>query len=253
MELKEYLNDLKLNSYEKEIIFYLASVDSAGAKSIYKNTKVPKGRIYSVLQELSKAGFVAVIPTSPKKYQIKDIKESLRNYLDDKQTQLKDKAQQVDNIQISPKVYIQDTKEPSVQFFTGRDEHIGAVVALRNKAEKELLQMAPRFQGNFASKLSLQKVLQRGVKVKVIVSGVTELNKKSIQNCLKYGGEVKVYEADSWFAMMIKDSEELLISLQNREKNEERLTTITQSEPLILAMRNLFLQFWKKAKPIKKV
>ncbi|MBU0471635.1 MAG: hypothetical protein KKF65_03355, partial [Nanoarchaeota archaeon] len=86
MQLFEFIDKLKLTSYEKEIIIYLARIQTADAKLIYKNTHVPKGRIYQVLSELQHKGFVTTIPTNPKKYEIKDIKAILKLYFDTKKT-----------------------------------------------------------------------------------------------------------------------------------------------------------------------
>ena len=81
MQLTQFIDELDFNRYEKEVIVFLVSVNNAGADVIYKNTRIPKGRIYSVLNSLIEKGIVKLIPTSPKKYLIENVKESLENYL----------------------------------------------------------------------------------------------------------------------------------------------------------------------------
>ena len=81
MDLVQFIDKLDLNCYEKEIILFLASIDNAEAKTIYKNTKVPQGRIYSVLNNLVQKNLIKIIPTSPKKYKIENVKDSLKMYL----------------------------------------------------------------------------------------------------------------------------------------------------------------------------
>ena len=52
MQLAQFLDQMDFNRYEKEVILFLAGVDHAEAQKIYKGTKIPKGRIYSILESL---------------------------------------------------------------------------------------------------------------------------------------------------------------------------------------------------------
>ena len=67
------------------------------------------------------------------------------------------KITDVNHLELKPKSFNPDVNAPSVNLLTGRDEHLNAVIAFRNTAKKELLQMAPNFIGSFATTLSLQK------------------------------------------------------------------------------------------------
>ena len=102
MMLLQFIEGLNLNKYEKEIILFLSEVSSATANQVYKNTKVPQGRIYSVLNQLKEKQIIEVMPTSPKKYLIKDIKLVLKNYLKGKQEELEQKIRLVNKIETKP-------------------------------------------------------------------------------------------------------------------------------------------------------
>jgi sugar-specific transcriptional regulator TrmB len=251
-ELARFVEELRLTLYEKEIILYLSTVDMADARAIYKNSKVPQGRIYSVLQELKQKGFVEITPTKPKKYQIKNIKESLKQYLKQKQDDLQEKIIEVKDLEIKPKSFLQEEKAPSVNFYYGREEHLKAVVTLRENAKKELLQMAPLFAGHYASMLSVQRALKRGVKMKILVWNITAKNKKQIRNCITNGGEIRKSTAADAFSIVIKDSSETLIGVQDFRKKEERLVVHTQNPSLIKALRDTFFRLWRQATPITK-
>lgn len=253
MELAIFIDSLKLTAYEKEIILFLSTTDSVDAKTIYKNTHVPQGRIYSVLQELSNKGIITIVPLKPKKYQIKNIKQSLKDFIDNKQTELKQKYSQIDELILKPKNIREEQKTPTVSFFSGREEHINEVVKIRNRAKKELLQIGPSFAGNFSSRLSLQKALQRGVSVKLLIYAITKDNILNIKNCIKYGGEVRILKTYDSMPLLIRDSEELLIGVQKYENKEERLIVSSENTALIKALKEYFLTSWNSATKVNKI
>src|SRR3989338_6053874 len=118
MDLTQFVDGLDLNGYEKEIVLFLSSIDNANANIIYKNTKVPKGRIYSVLNSLFEKGFVKIIPTNPKKYKIDSIQDSLRNYLENEKSLLTKKLEEVAHLHLRPKIFPVEKNAPSVYTFT---------------------------------------------------------------------------------------------------------------------------------------
>ncbi len=250
MELAQFLDGLKLNKYEKEVILYLSNVNSADAGTIYKNTKVPQGRIYSVLQSLKIDGFVDVIPTSPKKFRIKNLKYSLKKYLESKKNDLENQMNKVESIEEGKKSFNLDKNDPSVHIFTGRDEHINALISLRDNVKSEFLQIAPWFIGTYASNLSLHKSLKRGVNVKIIIKEITDKNRKNVKEAIAHGAEIKRFDSKDLLSLAIIDSKEFLLGVQNYDNQEERLTLLSQNKALCSSLENTFYGFWKKAKPI---
>ena len=250
MHLTQFIDELDLNSYEKDIVFFLASVDNADANTIYKKTKVPKGRIYSVLNSLVDKGFANVIPTSPKKYKIDDVKESIKNYLEARKTDLSKKINEVKNIEIKPKTFDLEKNAPSVYTFTGREEHLNALISLRNRAKKRLIQVAPIFIGTFASNMSIYKALNKGIKVRVITKKITKENKKNIRECLKLGAEVRVLDSQDLVYFLVKDSDEFILGLEDYRNREERLSLISRNSGLLLVLQQYFEELWKKSRKI---
>lgn len=250
MELFQYLDKLRLTLYEKEIIVYLSSIDLATANNICKNAKIPQGRIYSVLNDLQKKGFVLTIPGKPKKYQIKNIKESLEFYLEKKKAELNEKVEQIKDLELKPKSYNIQENEPSVKILSGREEHLNEVIRFRESAKKELLQTAPSFIGTFATRLSLRKALEINKKIKIIIFEINSRNKVNIETSLKYGAEIRVSKSISGFSMMIKDSNEAMFSAHSYENKEERTAICSRNKGLIFALKNTFLNLWNKAKPV---
>jgi HTH-type transcriptional regulator, sugar sensing transcriptional regulator len=250
MELIQYLDRLKLTLYEKEIIAYLSSIDFADAKTICKKANIPQGRIYSVLDELQKKGFVLTIPGKPKKYQIKDIKESIKFYLEKRKAELDEKIEKIKLIELKPKsINIQENKA-SVTTFRGREEHLNQLTKFRQIAKKEIIQTAPSFIGTFSTKLSFRKALERGIKIRVIISKITSKNKNNIEIGLKFGAEIRLNKKIAGFSMMVKDSDEAIFSAHNYDDQEERVTIYSRNAGLISALKKTFAEFWKNATPI---
>jgi sugar-specific transcriptional regulator TrmB len=250
MQLAQFVDGLDLNSYEKEIILFLASVDNADANIIYKKTKVPKGRIYSVLNSLIDKKFVNVIPTSPKKYKIDDIKESIKNYLEEKKNDLGRKIKESDDIEVKPKLFTLEKNAPSVYTFTGREEHLNALISLRNRAKKRLIQVAPIFIGTFASNIAMYKALNQGIKVKVITKKITKENKKNIKECLKLGAEVRFLDSPDLVYFLVKDTDEFILGLEDYRNKEERLSLISRNKGLLVVLEQYFDNLWKKSRKI---
>jgi len=248
MILPQFVEEIGLNKYEKEIVLFLSSVNSATANQIYKKTKVPQGRIYSVLNELKQKRLIEIIQTSPKKYQIKDIKEALKNYLNQKKEEIEETINRAEEIEAKPRRFLEE-KEVFARMIIGREEHIEVLSGLREKAKKELLQMAPTFGPSFASDISLERALFRGVKVKIIVKQITPVNKNRIKNVIKNGAEVRRLNADI-LSLNIVDYSEFLVSVHKREE-EERVAILGRNKALLDALENTFQESWKKAKPIR--
>ena len=252
MDLAQFVDKLDLNRYEKEIILFLASINNADAKTIYKKTKVPQGRVYSVLTTLVTKGLVKIIPTNPKKYKVEDVKEALRNYLGEKKNLILKNMETIKDIEVKPTLFLLEKNAPSVYTFTGREEHLNALISVRNQAREELLHVAPLFDGTFASNVSIYKALQRGVKLKVITRKITAGNKKNIKECLTLGAAVRYVDSPDLIYFLIKDSEEFILGLEDHKNKEERLSLYSRNKGLLQVLRRYFEELWKDAKVIEK-
>lgn len=250
MELSQCLDTLDVNKYDKEIILFLASIDHADAKTIYQKTNVPKGRIYSVINGLIEKGFVQVIPTNPKKYRIENIRESIKTYLENKRALLREKITEVEQMEVRPTMFHLERNAPSVYSFTGREEHLNALISLRSRAKRKLIQIAPVFVGTFTSNLALQHALHRGVKTKIIVRKITSDNRKQIQECLRLGAEIRVLDSSGLLYFLVRDGEECILGLEDYRNNEERLNIISRNKELVSVFEQYFAASWKKARPI---
>jgi|FLOH01.1.fsa_nt_gi HTH-type transcriptional regulator, sugar sensing transcriptional regulator len=242
--LKDVLIKLKFNLYEREIILYLSTVKDSIAKNIYKNTKIPKGRIYSVLQDLKNKSIITEIPTNPKKYLIDDVKVRLENYMKSEQDELSQMIEETKSLKLFKDE--ESTGTPSATFFTGRAEHLTVASEMRDSAKEEILQIGANFIGNIKSQRSCYRALKREVVVKVITRSINSKNKILINIVKNNGGEVR-FSKEPLFTLLIIDKKQLLLGVQNRENNEERMLVKSDSPALTNAMRTLFFDLWKQS------
>jgi len=249
MELSQFIDSLEFNSYEKKAILYLASVESSDAIDLGRKANIPQGRVYSVLNELKAKGIIEVVPSKPKKYKIENIKSSLNVYLQKYKADIAEKIGRITLLELKPKA-LDYSPSSSVTYFSGREEHLNALINVRNTAKKELLQMAPIFKGTFASRLSLQHALERGVKVKILIAGITEENRGKIKICLDNGAEIRKTQSPELLSLTIKDNQELLLSVEDYTKEEERVVMLSRSKSLLEAMRQTFFKLWNKSKKV---
>jgi HTH-type transcriptional regulator, sugar sensing transcriptional regulator len=253
MDLNQYLDTLNLNSYEKNIVSYLTTVNDGSAHKIYIGTKVPKGRIYSVLNSLVEKGFVNIIPTSPKKYKIEDVKESIKKFLHSEKLVINKKVEDIKDIELKPKIFELEKTSPSVYTLTGREEHLSAQISLRNRAKEGMIQIGPLFVGTFASNLSLYKALERGVKLRAITRKITPSNRKKILKCLELGAEIRVLDSHDLVSVLVRDSKEFLLGLDDHTNQEERLNIYSNNKAVLKVLEDTFERFWKKAKSPKRI
>lgn len=252
MDLTMFLDGLGLTSYEKSAILYLAGVECADAQTVHAEANIPQGRIYSVLNELKEKGIVTLIPTSPKQYKIDSVKEALNCYLAQREAFLHEKTAQLNKLALSPRIQGKVKSVPSVSLYTGREEHLNAVLNLRNAARKELLQIAPLFVGSFATRKSLMEALRRKVAVKIIITNVTPKNKQQVRMAIRQGAQIRQLRDIKCFSLLIKDNSELLLGVHDDRKHEERMTLHTRNPALTATLRQAFLRLWKQADTLSK-
>jgi sugar-specific transcriptional regulator TrmB len=71
----KFLSELDLTDYEQQALEELLVLGRSTAPELAEATGIPKARIYTVLDELAEAGYVAVIPGRPKQYRPHDPSE----------------------------------------------------------------------------------------------------------------------------------------------------------------------------------
>jgi sugar-specific transcriptional regulator TrmB len=243
--IDRFLELLPLNSYEKAVVRRLSAVESATATQLVKTAGVPQGRIYSVLNGLITKGIVVLIPTKPKQYRIPDVRAALHEYLEHAKQELEQHQQELKELSLHQRTSAHNA--PSVELFTGREEHLDVLARMRAEARKEILQSAPLFIGSNKSNIATLRAIGRGVKVRVIIKEVNAANAKPVLDALRAGAQVRRSSSEDLLSLIIKDGDEVLLGVQDHKRNEERLTLLTRNKPLAAALRSQFDLEWRRA------
>lgn len=88
MQNEELLQEIGLNSYEAAAYLSLLKLGVSEASAIYRDSEVPYGKIYSVLESLVGKGFVEVQASRPKKFRAVDPEISMDAIFERKKTEI---------------------------------------------------------------------------------------------------------------------------------------------------------------------
>jgi len=80
MDIENSLSELELTQYEIKAYMVLLKYDCTNANTIYKEAKIPFGKVYDVLKSLSNKGFVEILNTRPKKFKAIRPEKALKDY-----------------------------------------------------------------------------------------------------------------------------------------------------------------------------
>ena len=96
----------------------------------------------------------------------------------------------------------------------------------------------------------IDKLLKQKVKVKFIITKITERGKIWIKEDLKKGVEIRYYPVEN-LRMSVKDELEVIVTILNPKNPKDRIYLYAESEGMAKAMGFYFDYIWQKAKPIE--
>ncbi|MFT7615494.1 MAG: sugar-specific transcriptional regulator TrmB [Candidatus Woesearchaeota archaeon] len=249
MDLSEFVSTLPLTAYEKKVILFLSSTDESTATKIAKETQTPQGRIYQVLNDLRQKKIVFELPVTPKRFFIKDVQTSLKNYIQAHTEKWNTKLSQVNTMTI-PKKNTVAQKTPSVFLSQGREEHIQLLRNLLEETTHAFKRIAPFFRGTRKTqKLTLQKT-EQGIPIQILITEITQTNAKNIQFHLELGSSVRLTKSENAFGYSVSDSAKALFGAEDYSQEQERIMIMTQNPGLVWTLEKNFDKLWKEARPL---
>jgi sugar-specific transcriptional regulator TrmB len=175
------LRDLGLSEYEARAYRSLLRTGATTAKELSQTSEVPMGRIYDVLNSLEQHNLVRSQAASrPKKYVAVEPETALDRLLERKRRELREKAEQYENV-VDELTDELETADPiQGQFWTaavGTDESIDLLIERLAAADDSLVVVAgavsPQFDlGAVGERVvgELEAALDRGVDVDVLMA-----------------------------------------------------------------------------------
>ncbi|TXT64327.1 MAG: putative Transcriptional regulator TrmB [Promethearchaeota archaeon] len=203
-ELREFLNDANLSTYEINAYITLLKASKTNpptARKISKESGVPSGRIYETLNDLKIKGLIEIIEARPKKFKALSFNKSLDNLINYHSTENKRKIDYLyDRAKIlESELYSSDfpiSKEPSKLFWStiyGTASILAVYTKYINSATQEII--LNEFVNKSTVKIlphanliynPIKMALERGVKVKDLWSFEYDerpLTKDQKENC----------------------------------------------------------------------
>ncbi|MCM2465448.1 TrmB family transcriptional regulator [Methanoculleus oceani] len=162
-EIVPGLRALGMNEYEANVYSTLVGLQKATARDIHEVSGVPRGRIYEILNDLARRGFIGVEEGSPASYYVLDIDVVFDRLKDDYIRSLNETREALKSLSVKPRL-------PPVSFFILRsgwaiDNHISSLFR-RVKKSMVILCHNPEFLQRYYTVI---KPLERKIDLYVVV------------------------------------------------------------------------------------
>ena len=178
MQNERLLQEIGLNAYEAAAYLSLLKLGVSEASAIYRDSEVPYGKIYSVLESLIGKGFVEVQTSRPKKFRAIDPELALDTLFERKKAEveremavLKDSIEETkDALKAVP------TQKRKDEFFwttaITESEIKKFAVSIYSEVKKSICVIPPVFGISIVFYLlpEITKAIDRGVRIKLMIS-----------------------------------------------------------------------------------
>jgi len=98
------LRALGMNEYEASVYSTLVGLQKATARDIHEMSRVPRGRIYDILNDLARRGFIGVEEGSPASYYVLDIDVVFDRLKDDYIRSLEETREALKSLSVKPRL-----------------------------------------------------------------------------------------------------------------------------------------------------
>jgi sugar-specific transcriptional regulator TrmB len=273
MDIEKSLRDLGLKKYEAAAYLNISRRGVAEASTIYKEAKIPFGKIYETLGTLENKGLIEVQNTRPKRYKAKKPKLAFNNLFKEKKEYMEMNLERTRVIitQIEEeldKINVKHRKE-KIFWTTAIGDETGELSRCNfEEAEKEIcLLIYSEYQQNHtnpihentpAISIEVIKATLRGVKVKALLSESFALGhvndfeninppEETVNNI-----EVRVTNIPLPSHFIIIDSEKVVLRVDD-PVNPNNILAMTKiwDKKLADKLNKKFNEIWEEAKPFK--
>ncbi len=233
----DQLELLGLNKYEALAFESLSRLGKAGASDISRESHVPYGRIYDILESLISKGLIRLIPEKAKRYTIADT-ETLKGLIRTKKAQLDELEGEAD------KIHPAYTEEEKIFIAKGQRNFYKLTEKLDSPKKTDYrIKYTVEWKPHWAERDSLN--VKKGIDVKnlVRVNKDTEINiKKYLKNSKS---ELRSFDNEG-VAMNIIDDEYVWIALI-----KSNTLVVIKDKPFVRLIRKMFLNTWKISESVQ--
>ncbi|MBC2698817.1 MAG: TrmB family transcriptional regulator [ANME-2 cluster archaeon] len=273
MELRRSLRELGLTKYETDAYLNILTHGIAEASTIYKEAKIPFGKIYETLNILISKGLIEVQNTRPKKYKARSAKVAFDHILKMKKEDMEKDLQKTRDLimQVLDKINKINVKQPEEKIFWTTavgSEVVELVSANFEEAKKEICiciyhEYQHTYKVQFLKNMPfiMDKVIKaslRGIKIRVLASEemmnifkdiFRKLNgpKEALQNIY-----LRTTNNISTTYFTIIDSEKVVLQVDDPTDPSNTLAmTKIWDEKLARRIEEKFNEMWEEAKLVE--
>ena len=177
MDEAALFDTLGLTEYEATALAALLRLGRTTAPNLAEATGIPKARIYGVLDSLSDAGYLKVVPGRPKEYQPRDPETVLERARENKRQELESFERELESereaflAEFEPAVEERESVRPAEELFHVADvgePSESETRRLYHDADREAYVLTKSFEYLDAVRPSLESALDRGVIVRAL-------------------------------------------------------------------------------------
>lgn len=245
----EKLRNYGLDKYESLTYIALLRIGLSTSSVISSESKVPYGRIYSVLYSLETKGFVKVYRGTPKRFMVIEPRVILNKLIDNK-------IDEINRLKTSSEKFVlelenlgkQEIKKPLeiINIVEGKKNYLNLSVKLHKRAKKEwrTIHGLPLYQPHLNS---YKEAAKNGIKIKILTH-ITDDNKKHLKIWKKLKIEIRNLKyIPSRFTII--DDTDVVLRLINEEINGY-ISLWIQNPALAKTLSTYFDSLWKSANPL---
>lgn len=247
---KRILQEVGLTDYEIKAYVSLLSNPGVQASEVSKGSDVPISKIYEVLSNLERKGWVESQNTRPTKYFPKSPSTALQALKMRMEAELKSNEDHL----LSELMPLYEQKEiqerPDIWIIRGDYNIVAKVTESIDRCKKELLVVIPSALNSVVDLLipALTSVRSSGVNIRILMSG--EIQQKSVAK-INSLAELR-FKENMFGGGAIIDASEVVLLLGRSSENRDDLAIWSDHAGLSSFAKNYFEFLWKEAAPLKK-
>jgi len=252
MDRVGFFQDLGFQEYEAKTLSSLIKLRCANPKEIFLDSNVPQNKLYSILKKFEKLGILSMIPSEPKKYELINIKQFIKDKIKEKEEKLRLLKKDSEKIE-----ELKDKDTQSIfSLIKGQKTIMNKLAEANRDVKKEILGVQRNWKVWGEGLRAMQNAIKRGVEVKLI-GIVNEENINKVKEWKKIGCKIRAYNkkfGDYPLRFSIFDGKYARITIGKPEiqNPEDYITIWTDSKALISMLKNQFNEMWKNSTPLKK-
>jgi HTH-type transcriptional regulator, sugar sensing transcriptional regulator len=247
---RRILQDLGLTDYEIKAYVSLLAHPGIQASEVSKDSDVPVSKIYEVLGNLERKGWVESQHSRPTRYFPKSPSTALQALRLRMEAELKSNEDHLLS-ELMPLYEMKEIQErPDIWIIRGDYNIIAKITESIDRCKKELLVVFPPALNSVVDLVlpALTNVKSVGVNVRILMSG--ELNERSVARIASLA-ELR-FKDNMFGGGVIADATEVILLLGRGSGNREALAIWSDHAGLASFAKNYFEFLWNEAQPSSK-